>query len=127
MRHNWRRGKFRQKKRSDGMNKTEAAYAELLTARQLAGEVAGWMYEAVTLKLANDTRYTPDFLVQMADGSVEFHEVKACRASGAFLAEDDARVKFKVAGEQFPIFVFRMCGLLPRKSGGGWRVETYGE
>ena len=109
------------------MNKTEAAYAELLTHRELVGEILGWKYEAVTLKLADNTRYTPDFMVQLADGSVELHEVKACRASGAFLAEDDARVKFKVAGEQFPIFVFRMCGLLPRKSGGGWRVETYGE
>jgi hypothetical protein len=57
---------------------------------------------------------------------MELHEVKACRASGAFLCEDDARVKIKVAAELYQMFGFIMAGKLPRKSGGGWRFETIG-
>ena len=41
-----------------------------------AGIVFSWRYEAVTLKLADKTTYTPDFLVVLVDGSIELHEVK---------------------------------------------------
>jgi hypothetical protein len=51
-------------------------------------------YEGVKLKLANNTFYTPDFMVLKSDGSIEFHEVK-----GSWKApnQEDARVKIKVA------------------------------
>ena len=51
-------------------------------------------YEAVKLKLADRTFYTPDFMVLMDDGTIEFHEVK-----GSWKApnQEDARVKIKVA------------------------------
>jgi len=123
----WNKGRFRQRKNGDGLNRTEQAYADYLRVRQAAGEVHCFGYEILTFKLADDTRYTPDFVVQMADGSMEIHEVKACRANGAFLIEDDANVKWKVAAQQFSFFTFRLCGSLPKKSGGGWRVKTYGE
>src|SRR4051812_3444934 len=60
------------------MNKTEARYAELLEGRRLAGEIAAWRFEAITLILSRRRRctYTPDFLVEMPDGSEEHHEVK---------------------------------------------------
>jgi hypothetical protein len=82
------------------MNKTEAAYAQHLDALKLAGEIVGYRFEAMTLRLADRTSYTPDFLVETVDGPrLEFHEVKG-------FWRDDARVKFKVAAELFPMFAF---------------------
>lgn len=81
------------------MNKTEAAYAQHLHALQLAGKVKGWKFESLTLRLADATRYTPDFLVELFVGPLELHEVKG-------FWRDDARVKFKVAAELFPMFAF---------------------
>jgi hypothetical protein len=101
------------------MNKTEAAYAATLELRKAAGELLGYWYEAVTFKLAKDTRYTPDFLVQLADGTLEAHEVKG-------FWEDDARVKIKVAASMFPV-LFRAMKPKPKKHGGGWEEEVIGE
>lgn len=77
------------------MNKLEARYATQLEARKRAGEIVWWAYEAITLKLAPHTRYTPDFAVITSDGAVEFHECKG-------FWRDDARVKIKVAAALFP-------------------------
>jgi hypothetical protein len=82
------------------MNKLEGRYAAHLELRRLAGQVNSWRFEAIKLRLAKRTWYTPDFFVVMADGSCEFHEVKG----GHW--EDDARVKFKVAAEQWPQWGF---------------------
>lgn len=85
------------------MNGLEAAYArEVLEPLKLAGEVADYWFERLTFKLADDCRYTPDFVVQLAGGEIECHEVK-----GTFI-RDDAKVKLKVAATMFP-FVFRLC------------------
>ncbi len=81
------------------MNQTEAKYAQLLDLRQKAGEILWWEFEGITLKLADDTRYTPDFDVMLPDGSIECHETKG-------FWRDDALVKIKVAAKQFP-FKFR--------------------
>jgi hypothetical protein len=99
------------------MNRTEAAYSELLEARRLAGEIRAWWFEAVTLKLAHDCRYTPDFLVQLADGALECHECKG-------FWRDDARVKIKVAADKFP-FRFVAVKKLRKKDGGGWQEEEF--
>ena len=98
----------------DRMNKTEAAYAYELEMRRLAGEVAWFAFEAIKLRLADKTFYTPDFLVVLADGEVQFHEVKG-------FWRDDARVKIKVAAEQYP-FPF----VAIRKTKGGWETEYFG-
>jgi hypothetical protein len=105
-----------------GMNQTESAYASVLQLRLLAGELLRWDYEPEKLRLADLTWYTPDFRVVLANGRLEFHEVKACKANGEFLCEDDARVKFKVAAEQHPIYGFRLCGRLAKRA--GWRYES---
>jgi len=105
--------------RSGEMNGTEKRYAATLDARLLAGEIAWYVFESITLKLADDTRYTPDFAVMLPDGSFEFHEVKG-------FALEDSVVKWKVAGERFP-FVFRMIWARKKADGGGWLVRTYGE
>jgi hypothetical protein len=112
------------------MNKTEKAYSQQLDARmptdQSPGEVAGWMFEPLKLRLADDTWYTPDFLVLMTDGTIEIHEVKACADNGKVLVEDDAQVKIKVAAEDYPFFTFRRVAKWKRKGVGTvWKEETY--
>jgi len=73
------------------MNGTESRYeSEVLTPRKLGGEIVAYWFEAFKFRLADNTFYTPDFFVVMADMTIEFHEVK-----GHW--EDDARVKIKVA------------------------------
>lgn len=105
------RAKSRPKQIPGQMNKTEAAYARVLKLRMLAKEILHYDYEPERLRLADNTYYVPDFRVIMADGTIEFHEVKACTSSNAFLCEDDARVKFKVAAETHWMYGWRMVGL----------------
>lgn len=99
------------------MNGTERAYHEHLTQRQHAGEIAWFKFEGMTFKLADDTRYTPDFAVMLADGQMEIHEVKG-------FWTDDARVKIKVAAELFP-FAFIAIKKKAKKDGGGWESEVF--
>lgn len=107
-----------------GMNATEAAYAEHLELRRLAGNVFWFGFEAFRIRLADNTFYRPDFAVLAYDDSVlehggparlEFHEVK-----GHW--EDAARVKIKVAAEHLP-FVFLAVKKRAKRDGGGWDVE----
>jgi len=110
------------------MNKTEARYRDVLDGLRMLGQIEAYAFEAVTLKLARDCRYTPDFLVvkvrkHAALGVfVEFHEVKPASRKGYF-ARDDAKVKIKVAARLFPWATFYV--VYPAK-GGGWekvRIE----
>jgi len=95
----------------NGPNKTELAYSVHL---DLDPEVEVVFFERIKLKLADRTYYTPDFMVLRSDGSLEMHEVKG-------FWEDDARVKIKVAAEQFPVFRF----VAAKKKGGGWVFEEF--
>lgn len=81
-------------KHSDGMNKWERLFAADLAALQREGVVACWYFEAVKLRLARKTFYTPDFLIVYADGRLRFVEIKGH-------LRDDAAVKFKLAREKF--------------------------
>lgn len=83
-----------------GMNKLEERYAFELEMRKRRGEIAGWWYEALTLKLGYDCRYTPDFLVLMADGEVQLHEVKGPHR------REDAMVKIRVCATMYPFKLF---------------------
>lgn len=98
-------------------NKTEAGYERELELRQSAGEVAWFRFEGLKLRLADNTFYTPDFAVMLADGLLECHEVK-----GHW--QDDARVKIKVAAEQYP-FRFIAVRKQPKKAGGGFVREVF--
>jgi hypothetical protein len=100
------------------MNKAEAAYQAHLEGRKQAGEVLWYAFESYTFKLADATRYTPDFAVMLASGVMEFHEVK-----GFWM--DDARVKIKVAADRFP-HPFVAVKPIAKKNGGGWERETFG-
>lgn len=101
------------------MNKTEAAYARHLMGRQAAGDVLWWAFEGLTLRLGNRCSYTPDFVVQMADRSIELHEVKGARA----IYRDDARAKTRMTASNFP---FRMLAVYPTDSAcAAWETEEF--
>ena len=97
------------------MNKSEAEDAGMLEERRLRGEVAWWRYEAITLMLSDNTRYTPDFLVMLPDGALEIHETK-----GGFIRED-GWLKLKVAAALFPLRFF-LCQKAAKKDGGEWSI-----
>lgn len=99
------------------MNKQEAEYAQLLDSLVGKGELLYWSYESIKLRLADRTWYTPDFFVISADSLIEFHEFK-----GGFF-RDDARVKIKVAAEEFPMFRFKVIKKRAKKRGGGYDIE----
>lgn len=84
---------------SGEMNGLEKKYALFLEQRRICGEIRTWKFEAIKLRLAKATFYGPDFMVVALDGRIELHETKAH-------AEDDWRVKHKVAVEMFPEFKF---------------------
>lgn len=95
------------------MNKTEAAYANLLKSHKQCGSIEAYGFESMKLRLAKRTWYTPDFAV-IRKGSLEFHEVKG-------FWEDDARVKIKVAAAMFPHFKF----VAIQRVKGEWVYETF--
>ncbi|MCK9468224.1 MAG: DUF1064 domain-containing protein [Porticoccaceae bacterium] len=99
--------------KAGAMNQTESAYEGELLVRQRAGEVVWYRFEGVKLRLADNTFYTPDFAVMLADGQLEMHEVKGHWT-------DDARVKIKVAAEMYP---FRFIAI--RRERGSWLVEAF--
>lgn len=95
------------------MNKTESAYAAHLDRMRASGDVVAWWFEPVALVLShgNACRYTPDFMVQRADGVLELHEVKGSRKRDGRtvpVVEEDSMVKVKAAAELYP-FIFRMA------------------
>lgn len=99
------KGKTRGQRERGTMNATEKAYAVILDLRVAAGDLAEYRYEGLTLKLADDTRITPDFEVWTTDGELQLHEVKA-NWGGKPHIEDDAWVKLKVLVQQRPIRTF---------------------
>ncbi len=102
-----------------GMNKTEAARALDLEAMKRAGQIVEWWYERWTFKLADDLRYTPDFVLQRPDGSLEVEEVKG-------FWRDDARAKVKMFVAMFPFPTRALSrSKSPRQSEWQWDVETF--
>jgi hypothetical protein len=113
------------KSKADKMNKTETRCMEMLKNMRDARVDAGGnivsvptysevRFEAVTLYLANDLRYTPDmFCVGIL--KPEFYEVK-----GEWIY-DRALHKFKAAVELFPSFSF----YLAQWKKGTWNIIKY--
>jgi hypothetical protein len=105
------------------MNKTEQAYATHLESRKFAGEVLWYEFEAWKFRLADKTFLTVDFIVMLANGELEAHDVKGAKkkANGepGYWCEDDAKVKLKCAAEKHPI---RFC--IAFRSAKGWEIEV---
>lgn len=99
------------------MNVLESAYADRLLARKLAGDVVDFKFESLTLWLYEKDRtrstYRPDFLVMLADCTLEIHEVKGEHEW------EDAIQKLRWAAMQFP-FRFLICR---RDESMTWRVD----
>lgn len=104
------------------MNHTEEKYARYLESRRMVGEIRWWAYEALKLRLADKTYYTPDFLVVANDLALECHEVKSFwKSAGRAGWEEDARVKIKACAEIFPLkFVAAVL-----MQDGGWQFEEF--
>lgn len=98
------------------MNATERRYADHLNKKVMDGKVVWWAFESIKLKVAGNSFYKPDFIVQMHDGTIELHEVKGWMTEAA-------RLRVKAAAERYP---FRFVLVRPVK-GGGWNEEVYGE
>jgi hypothetical protein len=98
----------------EGMNKTEQARAIDLEAMKRNGIIVAWWFEKWTFKLADDLRYTPDFVIQKPSGQLEVEEVKG-------FWRDDARAKVKMfaALYPFPVRAFTKNRL------GAWDVEVF--
>lgn len=98
------------------MNRSEARYVrEVLDLRCARGELRRYAFEPFRIRLAPNTFYRPDFLLWLADGVVEIHEIK-----GHW--EDDARVKIKVAAALNPWWRF-VAVYPPRSKNGVWQYE----
>jgi hypothetical protein len=117
-------GRARQHKRHIAgiPNKTEQRFIdEWLKAKMIEGEIVDWWFESVTLKLAADCRYTPDFMTQDTQGYISFYEVKGTtkNKSGKQVpfSMDDSAVKTKVSPHHFP---FNFYVAHPVKE--GWNI-----
>lgn len=99
-------------------NKTESAFEEHLADLQKGGAVLWYRFDAIKLRLADNTFLTVDFSVMRFDGVLEMIDVKGSK--GIF--QEDAKVKLKVAAASFP-FVFKIAVPVPKKNGGGWIIE----
>jgi len=117
------------KRRAPGeRNKVEAAYEAHLDLLHRAGEIDGFKFEGIKLKLADNTHFTPDFIVYAQDGVVELHDTKGTtkklRAGGIKEAapwiEEDAKLKLKIVAEQFPFRVFAVF-----KTSEGWQKQQF--
>ena len=111
----WRQARALPQHITDDMNKLEAAYYnEVLWPAVREGSVINVWYEALNFRLAPNTHYLADFLVQNADGSLEIHEVKG-------FMRDDANVKLKLCAQYFPFPVF-LVTRQRKRDGGQWEV-----
>lgn len=112
------------------MNGTERKFAEYLERLKLDGRVLWYGYESATFRLADRTTYTPDFMVQLADLSLEFYEVKGTSTSkktgkkSAF-CEPQNVIKIKVAAEIFPLRFVMFW--LDSSQPGGWGGKDYSD
>ena len=95
------------------MNKWETEYAQILEGQKLKGIIKWYGFEAMRFRLATGAFFTPDFMVQNADGTMAAHEVKGFPREAAIL-------RYKVAAEQFPCIQFLMFRKRKVKEGGGW-------
>ena len=97
-----------QNQRRRKLNKTERAFLEYL--RALRKTCIG--VQNITLKLANDCRFTPDFSY-IEGGRLILIDVKGFQ-------REDALIKIKVAARQFPWIEFQIV----TKTKSGWDVRT---
>jgi len=109
-------------RRAGRMNKTEARYADRLELQRLAGAIARWDFEPMTLHLAPRVSWRPDFRVILADGTIELHEVKGRAKGGRYYATEKGQMKIRLASELHPFPIVVVWPL----AGGEWGEAVYG-
>jgi hypothetical protein len=114
------KGKARGKHTPGEMNKTEAEYAGLLELRKRAGEIVNYQFEAVTVKLAHDCRFTADFFIEHPSGAIECVDVK-----GSGPIQEDSIIKIRLAAKQFPRWTFAIERKRKKKDGGGFERKEF--
>jgi len=92
------------------LNKTEKAYLAVL--RSLGVKNLG--IQNITLKIADDCRFTPDFNYLAESGVMIFVDVKGFQ-------REDAFIKIKVAARMFPQFGFQ---IVKKDRNIGWDVQA---
>lgn len=116
------------KRKAGHMNKLEHRYGLYLQEQKNAGYVDWFEYEAIKLKLADNTHWTADFVVMRPDGILEFHDTKGAtskvnskgqRVKGPWV-EGHSKIKIKVAAEKFPFKFFHVW-----LDGGVWQYEEF--
>ena len=105
----------------DDMNGTERDYARHLYCLGRARQISSFSFQGLKLILAERCTYTPDFFVEMPDGTKECHEIKG-RKGTRFYAKDDAIVKIKVAAVLFPQYKFSIRW---PDGKGGWNKKEF--
>lgn len=101
------------KRRTTGtMNRLEASYAAYLDQRKAAGEVLAWWFERLAFRVGKSCFWHADFLVQVADGTLEIHDCKG-------FAQDDAVVKARAVADEFPFDVYHVT--FSKKA--GWKMK----
>ncbi len=97
------------------MNQIETAFAWMLQAQKIKGEIIDFRFEPITFNLAPKTTYTPDFEIVWSD-HFEYVDIKAKGGETEKISKvtgkpykkrwssmrDDAAVKIKVAAAQNP-------------------------
>lgn len=84
-----------------GMNKTEAAYFDILLSKYPASDGYEVKYEPLTFRLPSSARYTPDFVVFKGHAIVEVVETK-----GGYIHSAASLLRFKEAVATYPAFKF---------------------
>lgn len=101
------------------MNQTEQAFAEYLNGLKWHGEILDWKFHPMRIRLADNTYYEVDFLVLGADMVLTIYEIK-----GGFTSEK-GQMKIKLVAESLPYFRMVKASKLPKKDGGGWKLEEF--
>ena len=105
------------------MNQLEQRYALHLEGCKACKEIYWYAFEAIKLRLADNTYFTADFIVMRADGVLEIREVKPrAGQSMKYWCEEDAKIKVKLVAELFP-FVVKI--VWPSSTTGGWESEEF--
>lgn len=77
-------------------NKTELAFGLILESQKNRGEIVDYRFEGVTIRLADDCRYTPDFFIIV---SLDPLKIRFAETKGKHIW-DDSKIKWRVAKEQ---------------------------
>lgn len=112
--------KKRLRQDTKGLNKTEAEF--LLWLRNHYDPVVV-LSQAVTLRLGNGVRYTPDFVVPVPRVPVDGKHVELAAYETKGFMRDDANVKLKVAASLYPFIKFHLVSKRTKKNGGGFSIE----